>query len=227
MAQGACSGQGCTVLRSTCDLLEMRERYSRPPPKFRYVVCHYGQPFSWHWIEAAPTFGPLPLGQQVQPATEWQEIVLFTTVGSSSGSFTAQVHSFRARSVHPGLFNTTASVPPVIIESAECYSSAAVEVEDFTGTGELTSFAHRSEQTLISPQSDEEHSGMCSSEEDDDEDSLAPVCRIWQLSNPECVPSRLTWREWEPWEVLQGKMVVSLAESPKRNQLSLVHGQGT
>ena len=44
---------------------------------------------------------------------------------------------------------------------------------------------------------------MYSSEEDDDEDSFAPVCRIWQLSNPECVPSRLTWREWEPWEVLE------------------------
>ena len=32
-----------------------RDRYSRPPIKFRYVICHYGQPFSWHWFEAAPT----------------------------------------------------------------------------------------------------------------------------------------------------------------------------
>jgi hypothetical protein len=37
---------------------QRQDRYSLPPPKFRYVVCHYGQPFSWHWIEAAQTFGP-------------------------------------------------------------------------------------------------------------------------------------------------------------------------
>ena len=182
---------------------ETRARYSRPPPKFRYVVCHYGQPFSWHWIEAAPTFGPMHYLKPYGPATGWQESVLFTTVGSSSGSFTAQGHSFRARSVHPGLFNTTASVPPAIIESAEYYSSASVEVEDFTGAGELTSFTQRSEQTLISHQSDEDCFEMYSSEEDDDEDSFAPVCRICQSSHPRCVPSRLTWRDWKPWEVLE------------------------
>jgi hypothetical protein len=33
--------------------VQRRDRYSRPPPKFRYVVCHYGQPFSWHWIEGS------------------------------------------------------------------------------------------------------------------------------------------------------------------------------
>jgi hypothetical protein len=55
-----------------------RDRYSRPPPKFRYVVCHYGQPFSWHWIEAAPTFGPTHYVQPHGPATEWHEMVLFT-----------------------------------------------------------------------------------------------------------------------------------------------------
>ena len=35
-----------------------RKDCSRPPLKFRYVVCHYGRPFSWHWIEAVPIFGP-------------------------------------------------------------------------------------------------------------------------------------------------------------------------
>ena len=180
------------LVRNEQIMSETRARYSRPPPKFRYVVCHYGQPFSWHWIEAAPTFGPMYHFKPYGPATGWQESVLFTIVGSSSGSFTAQGHSFRARSVHPGLFNTTASVPPAIIESAEYYSSASVEVEDFTGAGELTSFTQRSEQTLISHQSDEDCFEMYSSEEDDDEDSVAPVCMIQQLSNPECFASRIT-----------------------------------
>jgi hypothetical protein len=126
------------------------------------------------------------------PATGWQESVLFTTVGSSSGSLTAQVQSFRARSVHPGLFNTT--VTPAVKESAEGYSCTRVEVEDSTGAGELTSFTQRSEQTLISLQSEEERSESSSSEEDGDEDSVAPVCRLWQLSNPECVASLLASR---------------------------------
>ena len=140
--------------------------------------------------------------------------MLFTTVGSNSGSLTAQVHSFRASSVHPGLFNTTAQVSPAIIESAECYNRKTVEVEDFTGAGELTSFTQRSEQTLTSPQSDEERSESSSSEADGDEDSVAPVSRLRQLSNPECVASplasRRTRRElellvecWWSWRDLQ------------------------
>jgi hypothetical protein len=124
-----------------------RKHHSRPPLKFRYVVCHYGRPFSWHWIEAVPIFGPkfpplahgpTPYGEPRGPVTGWQEMVLFTTVGSSSGSLTAQVHSFRARSVPPGLFNTTASAMPAVKERAECYSSAAADVRDFTGARELT-----------------------------------------------------------------------------------------
>jgi hypothetical protein len=183
---------------SHADQMYRQDHYSRPPPKFRYVICHYGQPFSWHWIEAAPTFGPKCRWQ----ATEWQEVVLFTTVGSSSGSLTAQVQSFRARSVHPGLFSTTAQVSPAIIQSADVYRSKTVEVEDFTGAGELTSFTQRSEQTLISPQSDEERSEsdaerseMYSSDEEEDEDPFVPVSRIW-LRNPVCAGSRITWRFW-------------------------------
>jgi hypothetical protein len=56
---------------------------SRPPPKLRCVLCHYGQPNSWHWIEATPAFGPGRYGSQ---ETEWQETVLFTTAGSCQGS---------------------------------------------------------------------------------------------------------------------------------------------
>jgi hypothetical protein len=70
-----------------------------------------------------------------------------------------------------------------MIESADGYSCTTVEVEEFTGDGELTSFTQRSlsEQTLISPQSDEERSESSSSEEDGDEDSVAPVFRSRQL----------------------------------------------
>jgi hypothetical protein len=64
-------------------------------------------------------------------------MVLFTTAGSSPGSLTAEVHSFRARSVHPGLLNTTDSVTPAVKEGAECYSSAAVEVENLPDAREL------------------------------------------------------------------------------------------
>ena len=56
---------------------------SRPPPKLRCVLCHYGQPNSWHWIEATPAFGPGRYGFQ---ETEWQETVLFTTAGSCQGT---------------------------------------------------------------------------------------------------------------------------------------------
>jgi hypothetical protein len=73
------------------------------------------------------------------------------------------------------------------MESAECYSCKTIEVEDFTGAGERTSFTQRSEQTLTSPQSDEERSELSSSEEDEDEDSFVPVSRSWQLSNPKYV----------------------------------------
>ena len=181
--------------------VQRQERYSQPPPKFRCVVCHYGQPFSWHLLEAAPTFGPLHR-RPVAGSTEWQERRLFTNVGSSSGSLTAQVQSFRARSVHPGLFSTTAQVSPAIIQSAEVYRSTTVEVEDFTGAGELTSFTQRNEQTLIAPQSDEElsesdaeRSEMYSSDEEVGEDPFVPVSRTW-LRNPVCIGSRITWRFW-------------------------------
>ena len=187
---------------SHADQMYRQDHYSRPPPKFRYVICHYGQPFSWHWIEAAPSFGPMHCFQPHGPATGWQESVLFTTVGSSSGSLTAQVQSFRARSVHPGRFSTTAQVSPAVIQSAEVHRSTTVEVEDFTGAGELTSFTQRNEQTLIAPQSDEElsesdaeRSEMYSSDEEVGEDPFVPVSRTW-LRNPVCIGSRITWRFW-------------------------------
>jgi hypothetical protein len=41
----------------------------------------------------------------------------------------------------------------------------------------------------LSSQCDEERLESSSSEEDGDEDSAAPVSRLWQLSNPECVAS--------------------------------------
>ena len=46
----------------------------------------------------------------------------------------------------------------------------------------------------LSSQSDDERSESSSSEEDGDEDSVAPVCRLWQLSNPEYVASLLASR---------------------------------
>jgi hypothetical protein len=167
--------------------------------KFRYVICiicHYGHPFSWHWIEAAPTFGPMHCFQPHGPATGWQESVLFTTVGSSPGSFTSQVHSFRARSVHPGLFNTKASDTTAVTESAECYSSAAADVEDLSGAGELTSFAQRSEQTSaldarsppsVSPRSAEKRPGTCNNED-------AAAEKFYAV---EGVVSRLALRDWK------------------------------
>jgi len=179
--------------------MQKRERYSRPPPKFRLVICHYGQPFSWHWIEAAPTFGPVHCFQPHGPATGWQESVLFTTVGSSSGSFTSQVHSFRARSVHLGLFNTKASDTTAVTESAECYSSAAADVEDLSGAGELTSFAQRSEQASaldarsppsVSPRSAEKRPGTCNNEDAEAEDFYAV----------DGVASRLALRNWKVLE---------------------------
>ena len=48
---------------------------------------------------------------------------------------------------------------------------------------------------VVSPHSAEERFEMYSSEEDEDEDSFVPVSRIWQLRNPECVASRITWRD--------------------------------
>ena len=53
-----------------------RDRYSRPPIKFRYVICHYGQPFSWHWIESAPTSGPTHYFQPHGPATKSDSYLL-------------------------------------------------------------------------------------------------------------------------------------------------------
>jgi hypothetical protein len=63
--------------------LERASYRSRPPPKLRCVLCHYGQPYSWHLIEATPACGPRRDGFQ---ETEWQESVLFTTAGSCQGS---------------------------------------------------------------------------------------------------------------------------------------------
>jgi hypothetical protein len=207
---------------SHADQMYRQDHYSRPPPKFRYVICHYGQPFSWHWIEAAPSFGPMHCSQPHGPATGWQESVLFTTVGSSSGSLTAQVHSFRARSVHPGLFSTTAQVSPAIIQSAEVYRSTTVEVEDFTGAGELTSFTQHNEQTLSAPQSDEElsesdaeRSEMLSSDEDEYEAPFVPVSRIW-LRNPVCDGSRITWRFWGVLESAWVRWVSLYRDSKER-----------
>ncbi len=111
-------------------------------------------------------------------------------------------------------------VTPAVKENAEGYSCTRVEVEDFTGAGELTSFTQRSEQTLISPQPEEERSESSSSVADGAEDSVAPVSRLWQLSNPECVASPLasrrtrrelellvecwwSWRELQRWRNLQ------------------------
>ena len=133
------------------------------------------------------------------PATGWQESVLFTTVGSSSGSFTSQVHSFRARSVHLGPFNTKASDTTAVTESAECYSSAAADVEDLSGAGELTSFAQRSEQTSaldarsppsVSPRSAEKRPGTCNNEDAEAEDFYAV----------DGVASRLALRNWKVLE---------------------------
>jgi hypothetical protein len=43
-------------------------RAGRPPPKARFVLCHYEQPHSWHEI------------------AQWQEAVISTAVGSCQGS---------------------------------------------------------------------------------------------------------------------------------------------
>lgn len=177
-----------------------RDRYSRPPIKFRYVICHYGQPFSWHWIEAAPTSGPTHYFQPHGPATEWQETVLFTIVGSSPGSSTTAVHSFNASPTHPKPFTTMVSVTPAAGESAEYYSSKEVEVADFPG--ELTYCTQSSVESALEasslpslpPQSEEERSETSSSE--NDEAWTIPVSRLWQLCNPECIPRRLSSWEW-------------------------------
>jgi hypothetical protein len=130
----------------------MRDRYSRPPIKLRYVICHYGQPFSWHWIEAAPTSGPTHYFQPHGPATEWQETVLFTTVGSSPGPSAAAVHSFNTSPTHPKPFTTMVSVTHAAGESAEYYSSKEVEVADFPGAEELTSCTQSSVESALEPE---------------------------------------------------------------------------
>ena len=121
-------------------------------------------------------------------------MVLFTTVGSNSGSLTAQVRGFRARSVHLMLFNAMASATPTVTERAECYSSAAVAVEDFPGAEELPLSTQSCAQTSVHEvlprlsvvsQSAEARSGTCSSE-DEAEDS--PVIKG--------VVSRLSFRDW-------------------------------
>ena len=54
-------------------------RGGRPPPKARFVLCHYGQPHSWHEVAATVTANEVSW-------TQWQEVVLNTTVGSCQGS---------------------------------------------------------------------------------------------------------------------------------------------
>jgi hypothetical protein len=51
----------------------------RPPPKARYVLCHYEQLFRWHEIRATVTSDHLRW-------TQWQEAVVSTTVGLCQGS---------------------------------------------------------------------------------------------------------------------------------------------
>ena len=51
----------------------------RLPPTARYVLCHYGQPHSWHEIRASVTSDDTRW-------TQWQESVISTTVGSCQGS---------------------------------------------------------------------------------------------------------------------------------------------
>jgi hypothetical protein len=54
-------------------------RLGRPPPKARFVLCHYEQPHSWHEIAATVTANEVGW-------TQWQEAVISTTVGSCQGS---------------------------------------------------------------------------------------------------------------------------------------------
>ena len=54
-------------------------RAGRPPPKARFVLCHYEQPHSWHEIAATVTANEVSW-------TQWQEAVISTTVGSCQGS---------------------------------------------------------------------------------------------------------------------------------------------
>ena len=54
-------------------------RLGRPPPKARFVLCHYEQPHSWHEIRACVTSDDTHWIQ-------WQESVISTTVGSCQGS---------------------------------------------------------------------------------------------------------------------------------------------
>ena len=54
-------------------------RLGRPPPKARFVLCHYEQPHSWHEIRASVTSDDTRW-------TQWQESVISTTVGSCRGS---------------------------------------------------------------------------------------------------------------------------------------------
>ena len=50
-------------------------RAGRPPPKARFVLCHYEQPHSWLEIAATVTANEVSW-------TQWQEAVISTTVGS-------------------------------------------------------------------------------------------------------------------------------------------------
>ena len=61
------------------------------------------------------------------------------------------------------------------------------------------------------------------SEEDDDEDSFVPVCPRWQLRNPECVVSRITWRDWRVRESAWHRWHSFYEDSRQRRFSSNVH----
>ena len=61
------------------------------------------------------------------------------------------------------------------------------------------------------------------SEEDEDEDSFVPVCPRWQLRNPECVVSRITWRDWRVRESAWHRWHSFYEDSRQRRFSSNVH----
>ena len=61
------------------------------------------------------------------------------------------------------------------------------------------------------------------SEEDEDEDSFVPVCPRWQLRNPECVASRITWRDWRVRESAWHRWHSFYEDSRQRRFSSNVH----
>jgi hypothetical protein len=61
------------------------------------------------------------------------------------------------------------------------------------------------------------------SEEDEDEDSFVPVSKHWQLRNPECVASRITWRDWRVMESAWHRWHSPYEDSWQRRFSSNVH----